>query len=121
MEERRKLKRQHIMFYSRVFDRQTGAFLGYLGNLTPDGAMIIGEIELEVNKDFQLRIDLPEDIYAKPLLNIKARSAWCQRDIDPNFFTIGFSLHDVSPEDIDIITEIIADYGLGDFDINVEP
>jgi len=117
MDDRRKLKRQHIMFYSRVFDRTDGAFIGYLGNLTPDGAMVIGESELETQKEFQLRIDLPEDIYDKAVLNLKARSAWCKQDIDPNFFTIGFSLHDVSPEDIGIITEIISDYGLGDFDL----
>lgn len=41
MEERRKLQRRHIMFYSRVFDRKTGGLLGYLGNITPGGAMVI--------------------------------------------------------------------------------
>jgi hypothetical protein len=112
MDERRKLKRQHIMFYSRVFDRQTGAFLGYLGNLTPDGVMIISETELDVQQEFQLRIDLPEDIYDKSILNLTARSAWCKRDIDPNFFNIGFSTHNVSTQDVGIIKKIIYDYGL---------
>ena len=41
MSERRKLNRRHIMFYSRVFDRKTGKFLGYLGNMTVGGAMVI--------------------------------------------------------------------------------
>jgi hypothetical protein len=114
MDERRKLKRQHIMFYSRVFDRQNGAFLGYLGNLTPDGAMIISESEMEVQQEFQLRIDLPEDIYDKSILNLSALSAWCKRDIDPNFFNVGFSIQDVSTQDIAIIKQIIDDYGLDD-------
>ncbi len=112
MDERRKLKRQHIMFYSRVFDRATGAFLGYLGNLTPDGSMIISEEELQIDKDYQLRIDLPEDMYAKSMLNLTARAVWCKRDIDPNFFNIGFSLQDVPIQDEGIIQKIIDDYGL---------
>lgn len=112
MDERRKLKRQHIMFYSRVFDRTTGAFMGYLGNLTPDGMMIISERKLAVEQEYQLRIDLPEDMYAKSMLNLTALAVWCKRDIDPNFFNIGFSLQDVSIQDVEIIQQIIDDYGL---------
>lgn len=115
MEERRQLKRQHIMFYSRVFDRQTGVFLGYLGNLTPDGAMIISEEALEIEKIYQLRIDLPEDMYAKSLLNLTARSVWCKEDIDPNFYNVGFSMEGVDDEDVAIINQIIEDYGLNDY------
>ncbi|MBC8503660.1 MAG: PilZ domain-containing protein [Anaerolineales bacterium] len=116
MDERRTLKRQHIMFYSRVFDRQTGAFMGYLGNLTENGAMIISEEDLETDKVFNLRIDLPEDIYGKPVLNLSARSVWCKRDIDPNFFNIGFSLKEISEDDQELIVQIVADYGLQGFE-----
>ena len=117
MRERRKLKRQHIMFYSRVFDRRTGAFLGYLGNLTPHGAMIISENELPVQKTYQLRIDLPEDMYKKPLLSLRARSVWCQQDIDPHFYNVGFEMKNVSAEDEAIIEQINADYGLHDYSV----
>ncbi len=116
MDERRTLKRQHIMFYSRVFDRQTGAFMGYLGNLTESGTMIISEEALEADKVYNLRIDLPEDIYGQPILNLTARSVWCQRDIDPNFYNIGFELRDVSDKDSEVISQIIDDYGLQGYD-----
>ncbi len=116
MDERRTLKRQHIMFYSRVFDRKTGAFMGYLGNLTENGAMIISEEELQTDKIFNMRIDLPEDIYGKPILNLVARSVWCKLDIDPNFFNIGFSLKEISEEDQELISQIVADYGLQGLD-----
>ncbi|MBM3144329.1 MAG: PilZ domain-containing protein [Chloroflexi bacterium] len=112
MDERRILKRQHIMFYSRVFDRQTGAFIGYLGNLTESGAMIISEEALETEKTINLRIDLPEDIYGRPVLNLTARSVWCQPDIDPNFYNIGFALEVIPDEDLELIMQIIEDYGL---------
>ncbi len=118
MKERRKLKRQHIMFYSRVFDRKTGAFLGYLGNLTLDGAMIISEKPLPIGKVFQLRIDLPEDIYSRPVLNLEAKSVWCEQDIDPNFYNVGFSMPNVSDQEYKIIIQINEDYGLHNYSID---
>ena len=102
------------MFYSRVFDRKTGQLLGYLGNLTPEGIMLISESPLEVNEEYTLRLDLPDDIYHQPVLNLNANSVWCQIDIDPNFYTTGFQLRDISTGDLEIIRQIIEDYGFRD-------
>jgi len=111
MDERRKLKRRHIMFYSRVFNRKTGQLLGYLGNLTPEGVMLISENPMEVDEEVLLRLDLPEDIYGKSILNLRSQSVWCRPDIDPNFYTTGFQLIDVDKDDMEIIEQIIDDYG----------
>ncbi len=114
MDERRRLHRRHILFYSRVFDRKTGVFLGYLGNMNEGGLMIISETAIEVGQVFLLRIDLPEDIYARTVLNFKAKSVWCRLDIDPNFHNTGFQFIEISKEAKDIISQIIDDYGFRD-------
>ena len=111
MDERRRLHRRHILFYSRVFDRKTGVFLGYLGNMNEGGLMIISEDEIEVDQNFLLRIDLPEDIYSRTVLNFQAKSVWCRKDVDPNFFNTGFQLGEISKESKDLISQIIDDYG----------
>ena len=111
MEDRRRLSRRHILFYSRVFDRKSGVFLGYLGNMNEGGLMIISEDPIDINQDFLLRIDLPEDIYSMSVLNFDARSVWCKLDVDPNFYNTGFQLDNVSDESKDIIAQIIDDYG----------
>jgi hypothetical protein len=98
MDERRKLKRRHIMFYSRVFDRKTGKLLGYLGNITMEG--------------YKIRMDLPEYIYQKSALYFQAESLWCDSDVDPNFHNTGFKLKEINQEDKQIITSFIKDYGL---------
>ncbi len=114
MEERRKLKRRHIMFYSRIFDRKTGKLLGYLGNITTEGIMIISDEPIQVNFLYKLRMDLPEYIYQKSVLNFLGNSVWCKNDIDPNFFNTGFRLTKISKVDQGIISEFINDYGLSD-------
>jgi hypothetical protein len=114
MNERRQLRRRHILFYSRVFDRKTGVFLGYLGNMHEAGLMLISETPLDVNQIFLLRIDLPEDIYSKSVLNFEAESVWSRLDIDPKFHNTGFKFVDITEEGKDIIAQIIDDYGFRD-------
>ena len=111
MDERRRLNRRHILFYSRVFDRKTGVFLGYLGNMNEGGLMIISETPIKVDQVFLLRIDLPEDIYSKSVLNFEAKSVWSRLDVDPNFYNTGFKLLEISDDSKDIIAQIIDDYG----------
>jgi len=43
MQERRKEPRKPLMAYSQVFDLYGGRLLGYLGDLTMKGAMVIGD------------------------------------------------------------------------------
>ena len=114
MKEQRKMKRRHIMFYSRVFDRKTGKLIGYLGDITAKGIMIISEYPLEVDIDHLLRMDLPIAIYSKALINFEVRSVWRRPDIDPNFYNTGFQLSNTSQEDIAIIERIVEDYGFRD-------
>ena len=114
MDERRRLHRRHILFYSRVFDRKTGLFLGYLGNLNQGGLMIISEESIDVEQVFLLRIDLPEDIYPQPVLNFEAQSVWCLRDVDPHFYNTGFKFLDISEPSQKIISQIVEDYGFRD-------
>ncbi len=114
MDERRRLHRRHILFYSRVFDRKTGVFLGYLGNMNEGGLMIISEDAIDVDRIFLLRIDLPEDIYSRTVLNFKAKSVWCRKDVDPNFHNTGFELIEISKNGKDIISQIIDDYAFRD-------
>jgi len=114
MKEQRKLKRRHIMFYSRVFNQKTGKLIGYLGDITAKGMMVISEYPLEIDSYYLLRMDLPADIYLKSSLNFKAIGVWCRPDIDPNFYNTGFRLSNTSQEDIDIIERIVEDYGFRD-------
>jgi len=110
-DERRKLERKYLVIYSRVFDRMTGSILGYLGDLTPEGAMIIGEHRIEPESQMELRFDLPDLIEAKrDHLDIRASSVWCQPDIDPSFVNVGFHFLDLKPEDLKIVDMLIDLY-----------
>ena len=110
MEDNRKMVRREIMFYSRVFDRKTGKHLGLLGNLTTDGLMIISEEPVEVETQFELRIELPEDIYPKNDINLSGESLWCDSDIDPKFFNVGFQILAICQQDLELIDIVVKEF-----------
>ncbi|MBK8618343.1 MAG: PilZ domain-containing protein [Anaerolineales bacterium] len=91
MQERRRVQRKNLMAYSQVFDLYSGYLLGYLGDLHLHGAMVIGEKPLTENSELTLAIELPElPGIAASRITVPARVVWCQPDISPEFFNIGF-------------------------------
>ncbi len=114
MEERRKLKRKYLMFYSRIFDRSIGKMIGYLSDMHVEGAMVISEDPIETSKVYRLRMDLPEDAFQQNHIDFEARAVWCKRDVNPNFFMAGFQLLNITPADEEIIQQIVREYGFRD-------
>ena len=112
MEERRRLKRKYLAFFTRVFDHSTGILLGHLADITAEGMMIISTHPIETGQEYKLSMDLPEYFFGRDHLAFKARSVWCRPDIDPTFFNTGFQFETIMPEGIAIIEQIIQEYGI---------
>jgi len=111
MEERRKLERKYLIVYSRVFERNLGKMLGYLGDLSLSGAMIISEQAQTVNSTLPLRFDLPDmQLFSIGQLDVSARVAHCEPDINPAFYNIGFEFLDVTPKQKKIIEKMMDAY-----------
>ncbi|PKN93306.1 MAG: hypothetical protein CVU44_10465 [Chloroflexi bacterium HGW-Chloroflexi-6] len=111
MDERRKFPRKYLMVYSRVFDRESGKVLGYLSDMNLSGAMIISDDPMVEGVVLSLRFDLPDPpLFSTDRLNLPARVAWCQPDIDPAFYNIGFQFGTVTAEQAKIIGEMIEAY-----------
>jgi hypothetical protein len=114
MEDRRKLRRKYLAFFTRVFDRNSGQLLGHLADLTAEGMMIISEKPLRTEELYSLEMDLSGAFFEKERLTFQAESIWCKPDIDPSFYNTGFRLLKMSAEDITIIERIIKEYGIRD-------
>ncbi|MCA1899675.1 MAG: PilZ domain-containing protein [Chloroflexi bacterium] len=113
MKERRNAQRKNLMAYSQVFDLYSGSLLGHLGDLHLEGAMVIGLKPLAENVEVTLAIELPKlpNINASRIA-IPARAVWCQQDISPEFFNIGFVFKKVTAEQAAIIEAVMKNYEL---------
>ncbi|MBK8822227.1 MAG: PilZ domain-containing protein [Anaerolineales bacterium] len=111
MQERRRVQRKNLMAYSQVFDLYSGYLLGYLGDLHLHGAMVIGEKPMTENSELTLAIELPElPGIAASRITVPARVVWCQPDISPEFFNIGFEFKEVTIEHSQVIEAIVENY-----------
>lgn len=100
------------MAYTQVFDLYGGFLLGYLNDLNLLGAMIIGERPQKENTEITLAIELPQlpEISASRI-TLPARTAWCEQDISPQFYNVGFEFkEEVTPQQKKIIELIIQNY-----------
>lgn len=111
MDDRRRLPRKYLLIYSRVFERTLGKLLGYLSDLSEEGAMIIAEEPLAVGETLSLRFDLPDPkIFETHNLYLNAQVARCGGDISPNLYDIGFKFQDVTPEQKVVIQKMMEVY-----------
>jgi len=111
MDERRQLERKYLIVYSRVFERKLGKMLGYLGDLSMSGAMIISEHPQTINSVLSLRFDLPDlQLFSVGELDIAARVAHCDPDINPAFYNIGFEFLEPTPKQQEIIEKMMDAY-----------
>ncbi len=111
MQERRKAERKSLMAYTQVFDLYGGFLLGYLGDLNVRGAMVIGEKAMSENTELTISIELPELPNTNTTrMTIPVRIVWCQQDLSPEFFNIGFEFKEITPGQKGLIEAVIKNY-----------
>ena len=111
MQERRKQPRKDLMSYSQVFELDHGRLIGYLGDITMLGAMVIGEDPFEVSSQMNISILLPElPEISTTRMALPVRVVRCQKDISPEYYNIGLEFTLVSDHQRKMIQAIIENY-----------
>ncbi|HNK63278.1 MAG TPA: PilZ domain-containing protein [Anaerolineales bacterium] len=111
MKERRKQERKNLVAYTQVFDLFDGVLIGYLGDLSLQGAMAICEKSIQPDTSITIGIDIPElpDVRATRM-SLSSRVAWCEPDLSPQFYNIGFEFKEITPQQKQLIETIIQHY-----------
>ena len=113
MSENRKEMRKKLLAFTPVYDSKQKILLGYVGDLTHAGIMVVGERAVETGLEKLLKIEFPTDLpdVTAAHIFISARTAWCRQDVDSvQTFNIGFEFIEVSPEHTKIIQGILGRY-----------
>lgn len=112
MNNQRKELRKRLVAFTPVYDLLHKTVIGYIGDLTPQGVMVIGEKPFEIDKRLTLGIEFPDDESETHTLRvvISGRAAWCRQDESPQYFNIGFEFLEISPENAKIVDAILDRY-----------
>ena len=113
MQNQRKESRKKLIAFTPVYDLLHKKLIGYVGDLTPQGVMVIGETALEVGRRLAIGIEFPnEESNEKPQrVVVPSRVAWCRQDEDtPQYLNIGFEFLELSPDGAEIIRAVLDRY-----------
>ena len=108
---KRELKRIHLIYYLRIFDTNNGENVGHLVDITTQGIMMISEKPIDAGKDFSLKMQLPTTITGREEIEFSAHCLWSKKDINPDFYVSGFKINTITPQEAKTITALINAYG----------
>ena len=109
--DRRRVKRRHLIYYLRVFDRASGRQVGHLVDLTSEGMMLMSERPIRVGRTLGLRMSLPRESGGEEAIEFDATSLWTSADVNPDFYDTGFRFEKISRHHLSRIETLIDDYG----------
>jgi hypothetical protein len=112
LDQRRKEPRRKMLAFTPVYTLKPKLLLGYLGDLTTHGALVVGETEMEAGKQVTLSIEFPRELpeVGDQPFTLAARVARCQHDESPQYFNVGMEFTDVNPAQAAILEAIIQRY-----------
>jgi Tfp pilus assembly protein PilZ len=106
MEDRKKL-----MTFTPVYELPKNNLLGYLGNLTLQGAMLVGHKAAEIDKKMTLAIDFHETPETPATrMTVPVRVAWCRPEKNSPDYNTGVEFLDLSDQNKKVIEAILERY-----------
>ncbi|MFO1430178.1 MAG: PilZ domain-containing protein [Candidatus Competibacteraceae bacterium] len=108
--EKRNFKRWQLIFYLRVFDRDTGSLLGHLVDISEGGMMLISEQPIPIDQPFRIYLEVPQDTEPRQHIECDIHSLWSSNDINPDFYDTGFRFTRLTPYTLQQLGLLIADF-----------
>ncbi len=109
--EHRQYAWKDVVFYLRLFDDMSNRVIGHLADISAQGLMLISDELVQVNKTYQLRLALPEELHEKQEILFEATSRWCRPDETPNLYVSGFTINEPSEEVQRCISRLVKEFG----------
>jgi len=110
--EKRNLQRRHLLYYLRLWDTEKNMLLGHVADVSVNGLMLVGEMQIPLNNEYQLEMKLPAAEGKAETLKFKAKSCWSSNDVNNLFFDTGFQFSEISDATVERVKDLIEEYGL---------
>lgn len=108
--ERRRIERVHLIHYLRVFHGKTGALIGNLVNINAEGIKLICEQRIPLGETYSMRMEFPEEVDGMMSIQFEGTALWCDIDINPDLYAVGFHLDSIKAAELQVIHDLIDQY-----------
>lgn len=106
--ESRSYARRRTSDYLVVTDRETGARLGRVTNLSPKGLMMLSGDALTAERTYELSIALPEGIFEKSRLDLTVVCRWSRYEKQSDFWGNGLEVAAISDNDRKLLQQVVV-------------
>ncbi|NVZ82684.1 PilZ domain-containing protein [Pseudomonas yamanorum] len=103
----RRIERHQLPCFLQVFNRLTDKPIGYLGNVSEKGLMLISQLPMMVDVAFELRLKIPGPEGEVQAVDLTATCLWCHEDINPQHYDSGFSVSQAPAEYGEVISALL--------------
>jgi hypothetical protein len=105
-------RRRKVMTFTPVYDVHTNILLGYLGDLTLKGALMVSEKPVKAEQVLTLMIEFHEIPKTSPFTHIiiSARVAWCKLEEHGTYYNTGMEFLEVLEQNKRVIEAILEKY-----------
>ncbi len=113
MSKLRMIKRRKVLNFTPVYDLHQKKLLGYLGDLTLKGGLLISEQPVKVNQTLSLGIEFhisPDKPPSRVVL--PARVAWCKLEEHRTYYNTGLEFLAINDKDRGVIETVLEEYQL---------
>ncbi len=92
MREQRRIERHQLPYYLKVFNRITDKPMGFIGNVSLDGLMLVSQLPMLVGARFDMRLKIPAQDGKLRFIDFHATCQWSREDVNPGHYDSGFAL-----------------------------
>ncbi|WKZ35791.1 MAG: PilZ domain-containing protein [Anaerolineales bacterium] len=111
MTNQRKTERVKAMTFTAVYEQKGRVLLGFLGDLTLQGAMVVGEKAVETGRDTTLEIEFPGAAEVPGgRLALPVHVAWSRQEAGGTTFHSGFEFLEMTEQNRQVIEALVARY-----------
>jgi c-di-GMP-binding flagellar brake protein YcgR len=100
------------MTFTPVYDVRRNILLGYLGDLTLKGALLVSETPVETGRILNMAVEFREasDTPPSTRMVISARVVWCKLEEHRTYYNVGMEFLELTEQDKRAIEAILEKY-----------
>ena len=111
MSKLRMIKRRKVLTFTPVYDFHAKILLGYLGDLTLKGALMVSETPVEIDQTLTVAIEFRISSEKPPTqITTPVRVAWCKLEEHRTYYNTGLEFIMVSDENQKVIAEVLEKF-----------
>ena len=109
--DKREFDRKQLVYYLTVLYHESDRIAGYLADISENGMMLFSPESMAPESTGTFRIGPDPELGLSAPLVLDARCMWCEKDVNPDYYIIGFRFLDLDQSRQEAVGRLVKKYG----------